>query len=174
MADELARLQRILETGQRLARQGSYERREPEKEAIPYLVEARRGLRRFVREYPESVEAWLALSFAEEYLLNYPAARQSLDRYLLLGGERSKKTLKRLVNLKQYEERWAVLLLTPAQLGSLGAFLELELAKSECDHSHSLTETWLKEHLKTKQALALEAVKKYGGHCDCEVLFNLV
>lgn len=174
MPDELARLKKLLETGQRLSMQGSYERRSPAKKAIPYLMESRNGLRKFVLQSPEVAESWLALSFAEECLLNYPAARQSLDRYLELGGERSKKTLKRLVNLKLYEEKWANLMLRPVQLECLGAFLEQELAKSNCDHSCRRTEDWLKEHIKTEHALILEAIKKYGGYCDCEVLSNVV
>lgn len=174
MSDEPARLQKLLETGQRLSLQGSYERRAADKKAMPYLLNCRTGLRKYVREHPDTVDAWYALSLAEECLLNFPAARQSLEQYLALGGERSKKLLKRLANLKQYEKKWSELMLNPVQLESLGVFLERELAKSNCDHSNRLTEAWLTDHLKTKPALILEALKRYGGYCDCEVLLNVV
>ncbi|MBX9722300.1 MAG: DUF2695 domain-containing protein [Candidatus Obscuribacterales bacterium] len=174
MPEELARLQKILETGQRLSGQGSYERRTPHKEAVPYLTESRKGLRQFLREQPKSAEAWLLLSLAEECLLNYPAALQSLEHFLALGGERNKKTLKRLANLKEYGRKWAELMLSPDNLESLGVFLDGELAKSSCDHSHRLTKSWLASHITSNQAHVLEALRKSGGYCDCEVLFNVV
>lgn len=171
---ELARLKALLMEGQRLSGQGSHQRRAPSDKATPLLVESKAGLRKLVREYPDTAEAWLALSFAEESLLNYPAARRALERYLDLGGERNRKTLKRLVNLEESETKWANLILSPVQLEFLGAFLEFELAKSDCDHTHRLTELWLKEHFKSNGAPILEALKEHGGYCDCEVLFNVV
>ncbi|MBN8659063.1 MAG: DUF2695 domain-containing protein [Candidatus Obscuribacter phosphatis] len=172
MSDEIARLQELLKTGQRLSMQGSYERRVPDKKAVPYLMQSREGLLKLIGEQ-DAAEIWLLLALAEECLLNYPAARRCFEEYLARGGARSKKNLKRLANLKEHEKKWSSLMLTPEQLQGLGVFLERQLAKSSCDHTNLLTETWLKSHLKTKPALVLEALQKYGGYCDCEVLANV-
>ncbi|MGE0263570.1 MAG: DUF2695 domain-containing protein [Candidatus Obscuribacterales bacterium] len=174
MSDDLQRLKEVLLTGQRLSMQSSYDRRQPDKKALPHLREARSGLGAFVRAHPDAAEAWLSLSVAEECLLNYPAARRYLERYLALRGDRSKKVLKRLVLLKEYERKWAGLMINPEQLESLGAFLEVELERTACDHSFRLTEDWLNQFFKPKAKQILEAFEKYGGYCDCEVLANVV
>ncbi|MCA0314843.1 MAG: DUF2695 domain-containing protein [Candidatus Melainabacteria bacterium] len=65
-------------------------------------------------------------------------------------------------------------MLSPDNLESLGVFLDGELAKSSCDHSLRLTKSWLASHITSNQAHVLEALRKSGGYCDCEVLFNVV
>lgn len=43
--------------GQRLAMQGSYERRAPARKAVPLLLDARGGLREYVRDHGEDATA---------------------------------------------------------------------------------------------------------------------
>ena len=67
--------------------QGSYERRAPAKKAVPFLLDARGGLRKYVKENDQDVEAWRLLSQAEECLLSYTPARTSLENATALVWE---------------------------------------------------------------------------------------
>ena len=171
---ELKELEQILQMGQQLSAQGSYERRQADEDALPYLKESRKGLRDFLKRHPESADAWLYLSYAEECLLNYPSARKSLERYFSLGGNRDKRSLKRIARLKEYEKKWAEIMLTPLELEMLGGFLDIKLTESPCDHTYRFTESWLSLRTKTNNNEILEAFMRYGGFCDCEVLLNIV
>ena len=174
MSKSLQELREILVVGQRLAKQGSYERRAPEKKAVPYLVEARTGLREYVRIHEQDAEAWRLLSLAEEFLLSYPAARKCLKRAAAIAGKPDKKDVKRLALLKEYETKWAQLSLTPDQLAALGRYLDGRLADSACDHSLRHTEKWLREQNIGQIGQLLQAIRNEGGFCDCEVVLNVV
>lgn len=114
------------------------------------------------------------LSQAEEYLLNYPAARKGFERALQLAGRRDKKDLKRLALLQEAEKKWAGLGISPGQLNELGGFLERELAASPCDHTRRLTEQWLSAAGVKNIPRVLRSLGNQGGFCDCEVLANVV
>jgi hypothetical protein len=77
MAD-LEALRRLLQDGQRRSVQGSYGRRSPAKEAVPYLLEARSGLRRYVDAVQEDAAGWRAREQVEECPLNNAGARKCL------------------------------------------------------------------------------------------------
>lgn len=57
MSKTLQELRELLIAGQRLAMQGSYERRAPAKRAVPFLLDARSGLREYVRDHGEDATA---------------------------------------------------------------------------------------------------------------------
>ncbi len=171
---ELIRLRNLLETGQRLTGQHSYKRRTPDNDALPYLTEAKDGFLKIIHEQPHLAEAWHLLSYAEECLLNFPAARQSLEQFLTLGGQKDKKTLKRLALLRKCEADWMEIPLSPSQLQNLGDHLDLSLGNCGCDHTYKLTEGWLKSEGFPNSALILGSLAENGGHCDCEVLANVV
>lgn len=160
---ELTRLQELLEEGQRLSGQYSYKRRAPNDDALPYLLESSSGLRKLIRKQPELAEAWRLLSYAEECLLNYLEARQSLERFLELSGSRDRKHLKRLALLKQCERDWAELKLSANQLEDLGDYLDLNLQNEDCDHTYRLTEQWLQSQKLQNSARILRAFEKLGG-----------
>ncbi len=170
----LEELRGILIEGQRRSMQGSYLRRNPAPAAIPFLLEARSGLKEYVREHDTNTEALRLLSLAEECLLNYPAARQSLERTISLSGQKDKKDMKRLALLSEYASQWTELALTPSQLEDLGNHLRAKLPENGCDHTLRFTLLWLREagHGKTKGVI--EALRNRGGFCDCEVLNNVV
>jgi hypothetical protein len=174
MSKTLQELRESLLAGQRLAKQGSYERRAPEKKAVPYLVEARTELREYVREHEQEAEAWRLLSLAEECLLGYPAARRCLERAMAIAGKPDKKDLKRLALLKEYDTKWAQLSLTPDQLAALGRYLERSLVERPCDHTLRHTENWLRERNIGHVGQVLQAIRNEGAFCDCEVVLNVV
>ena len=172
--ESLEELQRILIEGQRRSKQGSYMRRAPASAAIPFLLEARAGLRQHIRENDTNTEALRLLSQAEEYLLNYAAARQFLERALSLSVQKDKKDLKRLALLKEYEKEWTDLGLTPSQLEDLGTHLSVKLRENGCDHTLRFTMEWLRGASPRKTKGITEALRNRGGFCDCEVLNNVV
>lgn len=174
MNEELSRLKDLLLTGQRLSMQGSYERRLPNKEALPYLHDCRKGCRNLLQNDPKSLEAWMILSNAEECLLNYPAARKALESFFSNGGERGKKNLKRLALLKEYERKWVELMLSPADLNALGVYISDMTNESGCNHSLRYTQHWLEMNSSKKVEEILKVLEKHGGYCDCEVLNNVV
>lgn len=174
MGKSLQELRATLIAGQQLAMQGSYERRAPAKKAVPYLLDARTGLRTYVREHDQEAEAWRLLSQAEECLLSYSAAQSALERALSLAGKPDKKDLKRLALLREYGVKWARLTLSPEQLAALGRHLEIRLAQSSCDHTLHQTEQWLQMQGVAPPQQILATIRDQGGYCDCEVLANVV
>lgn len=174
MSKTLQELRELLIAGQRLAKQGSYERRAPARKAVPFLLDARSGLREYVRDHGEDASAWRLLSQAEECLLGYGMARAALERAMSLAGKPDKKDMKRLALLKEYESKWAELSLTPEELAALGQHLENRLAESPCDHTLHQTERWLEAKGSGNVKRVLEAIRNNGGYCDCEVLANVV
>ncbi len=170
----LEELRRILIEGQRRSKQGSYMRRNPALAAIPFLLEARSGLRDYVREKDTNIEALRLLSQAEECLLNYSAARQNLERAISLSVPKDKKDMKRLALLTKCENQWTELGLTPAQLEDLGNHLSMKLPENGCDHTLRFTIEWLQRASRRKTKGVIEALRNRGGFCDCEVLNNVV
>lgn len=62
--------------------------------------------------------------------------------------------------------------LEEVQLESLIQWLDTEIQRSGCDHTHKLTRSWLREHgfAPTRTIGSLMAL---GGFCDCEVALNV-
>lgn len=114
------------------------------------------------------------LSMAEECLLHYSDARWCFERGLKLGSKPDRKDLRRIALLKEYERKWLALGLTAAQLQLLGTFLEEELRRTSCDHSQKATRKWLEVIGVDRADELLKAMSDYGGHCDCEILANVV
>ena len=174
MSDELEALRKVLIEGQRRSMQGSYQRRNPASPAVPFLIEARSGLKKYVAAHSQDVNAWRMLSQAEECLLNYASACRSLEQALNLSERNDKKDLKRLVQLKQYEKKWAELGLSPPQLEELGKYLRKALQQEQCDHSLRFTRQWLQSADIHSKENVIVALRNQGGYCDCEVLSNVV
>ncbi|WP_277585232.1 DUF2695 domain-containing protein [Psychrobacillus antarcticus] len=172
--EKLEALKETLIEGQKLSMQGSWDRRAPAKKAVPFLLEARRGLKDYVVENETIPLAWRLLSQAEECLLNYNNAIYCLERAMELD-KKNQKDLKRLFLLKDYGGMWNELNLSPEQLESLGIFLDEKLNADDCDHSLKLTKSWLEDNIpKSKLSKIVKALKNQGGFCDCEVLSNVV
>lgn len=170
----LNELKELLLKGQQLSMQGSLDRRMPAKESIPYLLDARKGLKQYVLLNPDDYSAWKLLSQAEETLLNYPAALSALENSLK-SGAKDRKDLKRLALLHEYLLTWKELNLTPEQLSSLGEYLEIKLDQCNCNHTLSFTKEWLDNNVaKNKKSKIIKTLQAQGGFCDCEVLTNVV
>ncbi|WP_421535950.1 DUF2695 domain-containing protein [Priestia sp. D3YE.R1] len=172
--DSLLELKDELIKGQKLAMQGSYQRRVPSKKAIPHLLAARKGLKEYVKQYSNDALAWQLLSQAEEYLLNYNAALMALQNAVSLD-KKDKKLLKRLALLKEYASKWQELDMTPEQLQSLEIYLEEKLEVYGCNHTLIYTREWLDiSTLHSKKSKIVKALQNQGGFCDCEVLMNVI
>ncbi len=172
--EKLEALKETLIEGQKLSMQGSWDRRAPAKKAVPFLLEARQGLKDYVAENETIPLAWRLLSQAEECLLNYNNAIYCLERAMELD-KNNQKDLKRLFLLKDYGGMWNELDLSSEQLESLGIFLDEKLNADDCDHSLKFTKRWLEENIpKSKISKIVKALKNQGGFCDCEVLSNVV
>ena len=170
---ELESLRAMLRQGLADSMQGSYQRRLPEKKALPNLRAARKGLRDLVRREP-SADAWRSLALAEESLLNYPAALKALEACMSLTERPDRKDLKRLVALREYASQWRSLGLTPEALEELGDYLDQRLAAAPCDETLRHTEAWLDRVGAKSKIKAIRAIEELGGGCDCEVLANVV
>jgi hypothetical protein len=174
VTNELNELKLLLMEGQKLSGQSSYERRSPNKKAMPALLRARSGLAKYVEASPTDVEGWRLLSLAEECLLNYPAAETSLQKAIHLSlCSADRRDLKKLALLREYKARWNALTLRPEQLALLGKYLESRLAASPCDHSLRLTTDWLKQAGQKDITAVLNGLRGEGGYCDCEVQANV-
>ncbi|NEW01335.1 DUF2695 domain-containing protein [Bacillus megaterium] len=172
--DSLLELKDELIKGQKLAMQGSYQRRAPSKKAIPHLLAARKGLKEYVKQYSNDALAWQLLSQAEEYLLNYNAALMALQNAISLD-KKDKKLLKRLALLKEYASKWQELDMTPEQLQSLEIYLEEKLEVYGCNHTLIYTREWLDiSTLHSKKSKIVKALQNQGGFCDCEILMNVI
>jgi hypothetical protein len=107
-------------------------------------------------------------------LLAYRGARLTLERALQLEGSKDKRDLKRLAVLREGEQTWRELSLSPEQLRGLGSHLEAKLAESPCDHTPRVTRAWLEAQGLAAAGKVLNALRDRGGYCDCEVLTNVV
>src|ERR1041385_3954860 len=175
MTGELAEIRTLLIEGQKLSGQSSYDRRTPNKKAVPKLTQARARLLKYAEAYPNDVEGCRLLSLAEECLLNYPAAEASLQKAIqLTSPSPDKRDLKKLALLREYKADWKSLVLQPEQLASLGSYLRGQMAATPCDHTLRLTTDWLKRAGLKDSAAILNGLRSQGGYCDCEVLANVV
>ena len=96
MQADVEKLAELLREGQRRSKQGSYQRRMPAEDALPFILEARRGLRRMASDVSANARVWRLLSQTEEMLLAYRGARLALERALELEGSKDKKDLQAL------------------------------------------------------------------------------
>ncbi|WP_230933917.1 DUF2695 domain-containing protein [Priestia sp. TSO9] len=172
--DSLLELKDELIKGQKLAMQGSYQRRAPSKKAIPHLLSARKGLKEYVEKHATDAFAWQLLSQAEEYLLNYNAALSALQNAVTLN-KKDRKLVKKLVLLKEQANKSHELDLSPEELDSLEAFLDEKVDIQGCDHTLIYTKEWLDTHIPvSKKSKVVKALQNQGGFCDCEVLMNVI
>jgi hypothetical protein len=56
-------------------------------------------------------------------------------------------------------------------LESLFAFVDAQVDKEGCDHTHRFTEKWVSEN-KQQRLPIFEWLEEHGGFCDCEVVAN--
>lgn len=175
MIDELEDLRATLMSAIRLSMQGSYSRRAPAKSSVPYLMEARNGLRELLEREPNFAEAWELLSRAEECLLNYRQAISCLEKAMSLTGKRDKRSLKRLAQLRGSLSEWSSLPLTSVQLRDLGAYL-VDHRASEEKYGRTLDSTrqWLDEQGFTNAEEIIEGLRNRGGYTDFTILYNVV
>lgn len=62
--------------------------------------------------------------------------------------------------------------LSPGELAEMFTVLEVLLLRSECDGTLALSERWLSGRGHDVPRVCW--LRANGGHCDCEVLFNVV
>lgn len=172
--DNLEVLKNELIKGQKLAMQGSYERKEPAKKAIPYLLKVKKGLYEYIKLDSDNALAWRLLSQCEECLLNYQGAISSLQKAMSLD-KGNKKDLKKLALLKECNVRVEELKLSVEQLNSLERYLQENMKAKGCDHSLTYTKNWLNRCIpKSMHSYIIRALRNRGGYCDCEVLMNII
>ena len=172
--DNLRELSELLREGQKRSQQGSHQRRTPSEAAVPYLQQARQGLRQVVETAPDNVEAWRLLSQAEEALLDYRLARIALENVLASQARPDRRDLKKLAQLRECEGWWDELGLTPAKLAELSDYLASMLSTaSTCDHTLRHARAWLDRSGLPNLDRIVAALGERGGHCDCEVFRNV-
>jgi hypothetical protein len=175
MTIKLKSLREVLLDGIRRSKQGSYQRRAPCKESIPFLVKARVGLEEFVKAHPDNAEAWRLLSQAEECLLSYRQAVNSLERAMSLEGSRKKGDLKKLALLRESLGNWERFPLSGEELRALGDFLVLCGANEESKgRTIENTRRWLEDNSIDNVDDILEALRARGAATDFQVLYNVV
>ena len=133
----------------------------------PHLIEPVRTL---LRE-AEDAEDWGNASLASEMLLDYRRAAELHER-VIASRPATTPDLKRRVALAAARKFWEGLGLTPAELRSLGD--ALVPSRDACDHTLAATEQWWAASKVAEPAKIIDALRERGGHCDCEVLANVV
>jgi hypothetical protein len=172
MTPNLKHLQQLLSEAQRRSGQSSYRRVLPAAESLSSLLKARSGLADYVKDHPADVQAWRSLSQAEECLLDYAAARRNLEQSISLTPQKDKKDLKKLAAVKESEAFWTDLILSPIQFGELADHLDAKVTEHGCDHTLRHTQEWFQSNGVDRSETIIEALRKHGGYCDCEVLNN--
>lgn len=89
-----------------------------------------------------------------------------------MASDEDRKRLKKLYKDQQKAEARQYMILTAEQLNNLLEYLEEQLERIDCDHSHHLTRRWAKENGIDEEQL-IASMSHFGGFCDCEVLMNL-
>lgn len=172
--ERLDSLEARLREGIRRGKQGSYKRRMPTETALPLLRDGIRQLVLFTRGRPECERAWRLRSLAEECVLDYAQAQDSLQRAIEIAGAPTRKDLKRLAHLRQSRQYWEALMLSPAQLESLGEFLSDPSRFNPCSNDVRWTRKWLEENVPEQVDLILVRLMACGGYSDLQVLQNVV
>jgi hypothetical protein len=172
--EELKSLEEMLRQGQRLSMQGSYDRRAPAAEAVPFLVRARDGLKALASRASGEARVWQLLSLAHEALLEYGAALAAAGEAIRLSGRKDKRDLKRLAQLRESAAQWSEMPLSPTQLAQLGDYLREKLRGGIGERSLRWTESWLSEQRIPEPTKVIAALRNRGGFTDFEVLANVV
>lgn len=170
---ERERLRATLINGLNLSMQGSLGRRAPAPAAIPSLTEARSGLEEYTCRYPDDPAGWRLLSQAQEALMDYRRAIQSLERALRNSPDRSKRDLKKLAALRESFGEWSDLHLTPEDVAELGQYLREKLGPGTGDRELTWTRAWLEGRFDDPEP-ALEGLERRGAYSDWQVLNNIV
>ena len=108
MARSYDEIRTTLLEGLKRSGQGSYDRRQPSKRALPFLRQARHELVEFLAASPNHTEAWRSLSLAHESVLAYGPALAALERALDLVSKPNNKDVARLAMLKAQGVRGGV------------------------------------------------------------------
>lgn len=174
IGEELKVLEDVLRQGQRLSMQGSYDRRPPAPEAVPFLTRARDGLREFTNSNPGEAQAWRMLSLAYECLLDYGPALAAISEAMRLSGRKEKRDLKRVANLREALAERIDMPLTPDQLVTLGDYLKDKLRDGTGERNFRWTEAWLLENGIESSDEVLAALRRRGAYSDFQVLSNVV
>jgi hypothetical protein len=170
---ELKSLEDLLLKGQRLSMQGSYDRRAPAPEAVPFLMRARDGLKDMAADSSDP-RVWHLLSLAHEALLEFGAALATAQEATKLSGRKDKRDLKRIALLRQSAAQSCAMPLSPFQLAELGDYLRDKLAGGTGDRTLRWTETWLFEHDVPERDNVIAALRSRGGYTDFQVLSNVI
>ncbi len=172
--EDLQSLEELLMQGQRLSMQGSYERRPPAAEAVPFLVRARDGLKQMATRSSANEQVWHLLSLAHEALLEYGPALAAAHEGMMLSGRKDKRDLKRIALLRQSAAQWNEMPLSPAQLTELSEYLRDKLAGGIGDRTLRWTEAWLSEQRMVEPDKVIAALRNRGGSTDFQVLSNVI
>lgn len=172
--DAITVLEEVLRQGLRLSRQGSYQRRAPAADSVPFLVRARDGLQALTSQSPTNSHAWKLLSLAHEALLDYGLALNCQQEFIRQSGRSDKRELKRLALLRQVAVQWSEMPLSPVQLAELGVYLRKKLCGGMGDRTLRWTETWLAEQGIPQPERVVTALRKRGGFTDFQVFSNVV
>lgn len=170
---ELERIRETLINGLRLSKQGSYSRRAPAAEALPYLREACSALTHFLQKHPANADAWKLLALGYEAQLDYSRSVHALQNYFELAPNASKDDYKRLDRCRQYLQEWNSLGLTPDALEELGKHLR-SANKTEPGRDFKHTMTWVRETGHDDPEAVLQGLRDWGTFDDWQVLQNVI
>ncbi|WP_406697770.1 hypothetical protein V5E97_02790 [Singulisphaera sp. Ch08] len=171
--DSLKAARESLLLGVRLSKQGSYARRAPNPDSLPYFAQAHDLLAELLNEQPDHREALVMMSQISECLMDFSAALSFLARAFDAGEPKSKKLLKRLALLRENATAWRDLGLTPEMLGMLGNHLEAE-GVGPAHETLQLTRDWLTANHIGDPEIVVAALERRGAFSDFQVLANVV
>ena len=83
-----------------------------------------------------------------------------------------KKNIQKQLRHEQRQQALAALPLPISELRALFDMLDEQLSEHACDHSRSLTESWIRQQSHDEEKV-LAWLEEQGGYCDCEILGNV-
>lgn len=84
-------------------------------------------------------------------------------------SEERKQELKKKYKEQTYIEH----IMSKDRVENMFAFIEKQMKKSPCGNTLRYTGQWLSRNIpREKVSAVLNEIKKMGGYCDCEVLYN--
>lgn len=172
-SDSLQAARNSLLHGIKSSGQSRYGRRLPDPQSLPHYETAKRLLSEILEATPGNFTALTLMSELYENFLEYDLAIEYFKKAIQAGEPQTHKTLKRFAALQENANDWRELLLTPAELQSLGEYLEEHNIGPE-HHNLNLTREWLRTRKFTNIDAVVAALYSRGGYTDLEVLANVV
>ena len=155
------------------SKQNSYNRRYPEKKAIPYIKEFITRLQKLIDNDLYKPEVLLLMSQAKEMMLEYKSALHYMLLYLDASHNNDDKKFKKIWQLQVGVNFWENIILTPSEFESMGRYLEKNYSSTGLDATMKwLSSNGFMEDTTSKIIEYLHSIEVYTDLILLEVLVD--